>query len=81
MSLPTHSPRGRLHPSFEHWSSSNPLSACEAKRISSTLREPFYWRAAKNTAATLTPRRSSMRTDVANSDIIPPSSDREVANG
>lgn len=46
-----------------------------------SLREPFYWRAAKNTAATLTPRRSSMGTDVANSDVIPPSSDREVANG
>jgi hypothetical protein len=46
-----------------------------------SLREPFYWRAAKNTAAKLAERRSSMAKDVANSDIAPPPVTGEVGNG
>jgi hypothetical protein len=45
-----------------------------------SLREPFYWRAAKNAAAKLAERRSTIGTDVANSDVVSSSGKGEVGN-
>jgi hypothetical protein len=45
-----------------------------------SLREPFYWRAAKNAAATMAERRSTIGTDVANSDVVSSSGKGEVGN-